>query len=108
MIQCADPLLLSGSYTYTDSKGTYCSGLNTSLVDSCSNNLTTVQFNDSLVSDNNCSALSPGWSGKAPFLTIVVIYLFPYWLSLLDTGIRSLNMLCFVSLHALKKYQNVE
>ena len=78
VIQCADPLLLSGSYTYTDSKGTYCSGLNTSLVDSCSNNLTTVQFNDSLVSDNNCSALSPGWSGKARLLVIVVIYLFPY------------------------------
>ena len=67
MIQCADPLLLSGTYKYTDSTGTYCSGLNTSLIDSCINNLTAIQFNDSLVTDSDCAALNPGWSGKLQF-----------------------------------------
>ena len=73
MIQCADPLLLSGIYTYTDSTGTFCSGLNTALVDSCNNNLTTLQFNDSLVNDSNCAALKPGWSGKAVLLQFVTL-----------------------------------
>lgn len=63
-IQCADPLLLSATYTYTDATGTYCSDLNTTIIDSCNNNLTVIQFNDTLVNNNDCVAKVEKWSSK--------------------------------------------
>ena len=74
--QCPDSLLMSATYIYTDATGTYCSGVNTTLVDSCSSSLnasgSSILFNETLVTDVACSAKNPAYSGKFALVRVRV------------------------------------